>query len=141
MFLISVTTADFCRLSLPKKFRSSLEFHEVEKPVAINKFIYLLQMADTELKNNKNLEGWSMDGSDHGLPDSKVLKDQAWSTLKPGLKQYEEDVDAVEMKRRSRPCSQWHPQQLSSLARLDIFVCLRSEQQLILIFYSVYVFC
>ncbi|KAK3206397.1 hypothetical protein Dsin_020443 [Dipteronia sinensis] len=35
---------------------------------------------------------------DHGLPDSKVLKDQAWSTLKPGLKQYEEDVEAVEMK-------------------------------------------
>ncbi|KAI9197844.1 hypothetical protein LWI28_005476 [Acer negundo] len=69
-----------------RTFRSSLEFHEVEKLVAINKFIYLLQSAD----GRHRIEEQQKLG--------KVLKDQAWSTLKPGHKQYEEDVDAVEMK-------------------------------------------
>ena len=109
-------------------FRCTLESIEADRnPVVINKFVNILKVTDSEVKNKKVLAGSSNDGDeskvidesqleqvldklmseifhlelilkDHGVPESMISKDQVLCFLKARLKIYEDDLKAVELK-------------------------------------------
>ncbi|KAK2642650.1 hypothetical protein Ddye_024413 [Dipteronia dyeriana] len=109
-------------------FRCTLESIEADwNPVVINKFVNILKVTDSEVKNKKVLEGGSNDGDerkvidesqlervldelmseifhlelilkDHGVLESMISKHQVLCIPKARLRLYEDDLKAVELK-------------------------------------------